>query len=1009
MIRTACAACAFMVLLAGVATQSTAHDHAADPPAPNTQAETIPFTSPEDALAALRLPEGFRATLFAAEPQIRQPISMAFDERGRLWVAECDSYSDQTENFSDHTRDRVVILTDADGDGVAETRTVFWGEGRRVTSAVPGLGGVFVLDAPRLLFFRDADRDDVPDGPPEVLLDGFNDREVRHNIVNGLKWGPDGWLYGLHGILATSHVGPPGTAAADRTPINCGVWRFHPLRLTFEVVAHGTTNPWGLDFDQHGQMFMINTVIGHLWHVVPGAHFQRMYGSDFDPYLYRLLPQTADHFHWDTSEVWSDIRNTGVTPTTDLAGGGHAHCGLMIYQGDNWPAEYRNRLYTVNLHGCRINCDVLEREGCGYVGRHGPDVIFTSDPWFRGIELVYGPDGGVYLADWSDIGECHDNDGIHRTSGRIFRIQHGDVDASPAAPVDLRRESDHQLVGWLASSNEWFVRQARLQLQERSTRPQRRNWNGPQLVEQRYRDAATPRQQIAALGTLQAIGAAPAAWIDAELANSRGMDEHTRAWLVRMRSDAVDSGAAAVLTSLAEAEPSGLVRLHLASALQKLPFQERFFLAAALARHAEDADDPWQSLMIWYGIRDAVSTDPERAVELAAGSELPLVREFVIRRVMQKSGPARGAVVATALRLEGPARVSVLRGMVDGLRGVRRTEPPQGWSALQSAGARSDDSDERQLIAELGAVFGDGRALEDLKATALSAAAVAADRRSSIRSLVEARAADLEAFLTALLDDDIVAAEAARGLAAVDSVSVPELLLARYPALAAEARQEAVATLCSRKPWAMRLLAAVDEGSLSRDELSPFQLRQLLLLRDADLSAAVHRLWPDLEHSQQDRTDRIAALREQLSEATLADADLPRGRQLFDNNCGKCHVLFGEGGRIGPDLTGAQRTNLTYLLENIVDPSLTVATTYRMSVVVLTDGRVLNGVVSERTEQSLKLQTATEQLVIPADEIEELQETKLSLMPDGQLDLLSEQDIRDLIGYLMSPSQTPRP
>lgn len=130
-------------------------------------------------------------------------------------------------------------------------------------------------------------------------------------------------------------------------------------------------------------MFLINTVIGHLWHVVPNSHWRRMYGTHFNPYLFGIMEQTADHFHWDTKEAWSDIRKLGVTDSTSAAGGGHAHSGLMIYQGDNWPKQYQGKAFTVNLHGRRLNCDRLERYKAGFTAKHEPDFLSTGDPWFR--------------------------------------------------------------------------------------------------------------------------------------------------------------------------------------------------------------------------------------------------------------------------------------------------------------------------------------------------------------------------------------------------------------------------------------------------------------------------------------------------------------------------------------------------------------------------------------------------------------------------------------------------
>jgi len=418
-----------------------------------------------EAVIGFKVPAGFEVSLFAAEPHVQQPIAITTDERGRLWVAENYTYAEAATNFDEQQQDRIVILEDTNNDGKFDKRKVFWDGASKLTSVEVGHGGVWALCAPNLLFIPDRDRDDVPDGPPQVMLDGWDDDVVRHNIVNGLKWGPDGWLYGRHGILATSSVGKPGDTASQRQQMNCGIWRYHPVKQLFEIVAHGTTNPWGFDYDDHGQMFFINTVIGHLWHVVPGAHYRRMFGGDLNPYVYELVEQCADHFHWDTGEAWNDVQK-GVTDTTSQAGGGHAHSGLMIYLGDNWPDSYRNSVYTLNFHGRRLNNDILVREGASYVGQHGADLLFAKDEWFRGIDLIYGPDGGVFIADWSDTGECHESDGIHRTSGRIYKVTYGKP--TPVKYSNLAEMSDLELVKLQLHKNDWYVRQSRRLLHERA-------------------------------------------------------------------------------------------------------------------------------------------------------------------------------------------------------------------------------------------------------------------------------------------------------------------------------------------------------------------------------------------------------------------------------------------------------------------------------------------------------------------------------------------------------------
>ncbi|MCU0721930.1 MAG: cytochrome C, partial [Pirellula sp.] len=335
---------------------STADDF---PPIQNSEKSTSLPLSPTETASKARLPDGFHLSVIASEPQVQNPIAMTTDERGRIWIAENYSWSGNgAGGFDPKQRDRIVVLEDSDGDGTYENRKVFADNVHKLTSIEIGNGGVYAISLPNLLFFPDLNRDDAPDSQAQILLNGFDDDAVGHTPANGLKWGSDGWLYGRHGIQATSSIGTPEATDSQRIKINTGVWRFHPTSKRVETVMHGMTNSWGFDFDEHGQMFVINTVIGHLWHVVPGAHVERMYGIDLNPFAFQLIEQTADHVHWDTGEKWNEIQK-GMSSLTDAAGGGHAHIGLMIYQGDNWPAEYRNKLFTLNLHGLRINSNSL--------------------------------------------------------------------------------------------------------------------------------------------------------------------------------------------------------------------------------------------------------------------------------------------------------------------------------------------------------------------------------------------------------------------------------------------------------------------------------------------------------------------------------------------------------------------------------------------------------------------------------------------------------------------------
>jgi len=975
--------------------------------------KSSPALTPQQALEALSLPEGFRATLFAAEPDVRQPIALATDSRGRLWVAENYSYAERERNFDDRFRDRILILEDTDQDGTFDRRTVFWDQGRRLTSVEIGYGGVWVLDAPRLLFIPDRDHNDQPDGEPIVMLDGWNDSRVRHNIVNGLRWGPDGWLYGRHGILATSTVGPPGSSPDQRIRMNCGIWRFHPVRHTFEVVCHGGTNSWGMDWDSNGEMFYINTVIGHLWHVVPGAYYRRMYGEHLRPNLYQVIEQTADHFHWDTTETWSDIRKLGVTKTTDEAGGGHAHSGMVIAQFPDWPEQYSQSVLTVNLHGRRLNRDTLHRHGATFTGRHAPDFIHTTDPWFRGVELHAGRHGELYIADWSDTGECHENDGVHRSSGRIFRITYRSTPQGATPPGDtarLRDLSSVELVDRLSANHEWQSRTVRRLLAERSAEGKDLSLSLARLLKQ-VRNGS-PGTAIRALWTLHTLNAAREPVLVELLQHDR---EELRVAAVRMLSSHSTLAADTVkqLAGLSFSESSGLVLTHLASLLRTLPHEQRWALAEGLASQKRYREDRVLPLMIWYGIEPAVPGHPAAAIQLVNSTEISSLRRFIARRITGniERNPEAVEQLLRLVKVTEPDTdlgSDLVQGMSMALRGWRKAPRPAGWNRFASLLSSHPSTGIQQQIRELSVVFGDGRALDLIEKIAFGNASVS-ERRAAIRTLVRARRAGLVGKLQNLLGNRDLAAEAIYGLAAFNTPETPELLVARFSGFRSAARAEAVNTLVSRPLYAQALLEAIQGGRIPRDAVSAFQIRQMQSFENASIGRQVSDIWPDLKQQSARATRQIRQLQKTLTDDVLSAADRSRGRALFAKSCANCHKLFGEGRSIGPDLTGAQRSNLNYLLENIVDPSATVSKNFQLTSVVLENGRVFNGVVLNRSEKILTLQTADRRVTIPVTDIDETRDSQLSLMPENQLRVMTDQEIQDLISYLMSPGQVPLP
>ena len=976
----------------------------------NTQDPKDQATSAEQTVKNMTVPEGFKVGLFASEPDVHQPIGFAIDDRGRLWVAECFTYEAHGV-YQDQYQDRIVILEDSDGDGQMDQRKVFWQGQGPLTSVSVGSNGVWALCRGELLYFEDKNHDDVPDGEPQVLLEGWNYKTVRHNIVSGLTWGPDGWLYGRHGITDSSLVGTPETEPSRRALIHCGIWRYHPHRKIVEEVSSGTTNPWGFDYDEYGQMFFTNNVNGHLWHMIPGSHYIRMsgHGSDPNPYAYELMTKCADHDHWDSSSgKWTDSRDT--SGVHGELGGGHSHCGGMIYLGDNWPAKYRNSIFLCNTHGHRVNNDALVREGSGYKGTHRPDFLLTGSDWFRGIELKYGPDGAVYLSDWADLGECHDHDGVHRTSGRIYKVSYG----KPTFPgkIDLNKLSDSELVKLQLHPNDWYVRHARRILMERAGESE--NWNQAKAellkIFETNRDVS---RRLRAMWTLFCMNQVNDAWLTKQLQDP---NEHVRIWAIRylVDDDQVPASAVKEFARLAKDEKSGLVRLYLASALQSLPESDRWEIASALDAHHQDTEDRNFTLMLWYGIEPAVMADSDAALHYLKQATRPLVRQLVARRLTEDIDQHPEYVKSLVQQVINTKDIEVkqdlLTGMQAALEGRLKAETPGNWNTLKQQAEKTDSKELQDLVTGLSVVFGDGQTMEVLKKIAM-------DQYQPMKSRYQA----LESLLNNSQDKDLlpVIQQAAyitelqvlafRGLSRFYDPKTVERMLGRYRNIKHQGRLALMDTLCSRKEYVLLLLAAIDKKQVPQEDVSAFHVRQLRNFKDKAVVAKLNQVWGLTRETPEKKRAQIEGYKTLLTAERLQHADRIKGRALYEKTCAKCHRLFGSGGNIGPDLTGSNRTNMDYLLENMVDPSALIPKGYEMVVVALEDGRVLNGNVVRKTDQQLTLQTQTELMVLDRRQIEEMSQSNLSLMPEGQLDKLNEQEIADLIAYLSGHSQVKLP
>ncbi|MCH9652486.1 MAG: c-type cytochrome [Planctomycetes bacterium] len=949
----------------------------------------------KEAAQRMSLPNGFQVSLFAGEPAVVQPIAMTFDARGRLWVVECLSYPGWKKDNTGH--DRVTILEDTNGDGQHDKRTVFLENGVNLTGIEVGFGGVWLTATPNLIFVPDRNNDDRPDGPPEVVLDGW-DLTARHNVFNSLIWGPDGWLYGCNGILSHSRIGAPGTPDDQRTPMDCGVWRYHPTRKTFNVVASGSTNPWGLDFDEFGQAFITNCVIKHLFHIIPGAHYERMFGQDINPYSYTLIPSCADHIHWGGGD-WTTSRTGKVH---DDAGGGHAHSGCAIYLGDNFPAEYRNNVFMCNIHGNRLNRDILEREGPGFEAHHARDFLHANDPWFRGISVKCGPEGGLYFSDWTDTGECHNYEVADKSNGRIYRVTYGDVKTSPR---NLGALSNTELVQLQFDKNEWKVRTARRLLQERAADSKMIAPTTDLIIKL---DPQNEREAVRKLWALYAVGGMAAVQKSGMVKNNAS--EWVRFWAIQLAADEAGPWSPALKTEIA-AQLKGstpLIRRSLASTCQQRirsgHLDEVQEILKALLSNVDDRNDPLLQALNWYALEPVVASHSELVLEWIPEIKMPLVQTFVARRMVGLEGGFESLAAVWKNSSNAEWHTASLKGVLNAYAGVIKLPMPVSWPATYARLQKHTDPNVRYDAKVLGTIFGDAKVVEEFRAVMNDQSQPPKKRMDALNILLTRKAEQLDKTLRSLLDDTDFRTAAIRGLVSVGGKDVPELLLVRYSKVTPAQRQEIIQGLTTRANYAHTLVNAIEKGSVPRTDVSALIIRQMQAINDKKLSSRLKTVWGEIRPISERKQELIKQYRAELTPATLASADMNAGKKLYKKTCATCHKLFGEGQEIGPEITGSQRTSLDYLLDNILDPSAIVPSNYRVVILVLEDGRILQGIVSEENNLHLTLKTATEKLIIPLSSIEARKTSGVSMMPEGMLDKLTPAERRDLIAYLQSPA-----
>ena len=942
------------------------------------------FLSPEAAVDIMTLPDEFDVNVWASEPMITQPMAFCWDDRGRLWVAENRDYESRGDGFSNSGDSRILILEDTDGDGQADSRKVFW-EGMAFPSALAvGFDGVYVGAPPHLLFVPDKDQNDKADvADIEILLTGWGIRD-RHETINSFHWGPDGWLYGLEGFATPSRIRKPEAGEKlyghndpfptdifekEGVDINGGVWRYHPTKDRFEVVAHGFSNPWGIDYDAKGQLFITACVIPHAFHVIPGGIYHRQGGQHFNPYVYSDIQTIVDHGHRS------------------------AHGGARVYLSDAFPKEQYGRLFMANIHEHAVLSDILEPKGSGFVAHHGEDFLYANNGQWIGFSMELGPGGNLYVLDWHDADICG-KDVYQKETGRIYQI-------SPKKSLaenwegrydDLTQKSSVELAQLQTSPSSWHARRARVILQHRA-QDKSLEADAAEVLRGILEGNANPDHRLRAVWALHVSQAINEGELVELLDDS---NTHIRAWAVQLLGEDFDVSKQVVakFTKMTK-DPSPVVRMYLASVLQRLDLSDRWELAKGLVRHKEDIEDHNIPLMLWFGIEPLVPSDPERALELAKASEIPLISQYIARRMVDAD---EVKLLVDQVGKRSLQQGDLLLGLSQGLEGRTDLKAPDNWSAVYNKLKRNRQL--ADLALSVSQDFGSLEASQAYMAKLQDTGLGKEDRIVALNALAAQNWEELPAVLPSLMEEPNLRLSAIQAVASYDSDSLGHLLLENYEQFSPLEKERALQSMASRSSYGWMLTKAMKEGAIPKRDLPAYLARQMRRV----VGNGFVEFWGPIDEMTGDKEQAYKKYEALLTPKALANANLEKGHKLFLQSCGACHQLFGEGGKLGPDITGSNRMQLDYLLENILDPNAVIQDDYKLVVLTTRDGRTYSGNIASENERQLSLKVVgQEDVVLNLSDIQSRQTMEVSLMPEGLLATLSDQEVVDLVGYLQLP------
>lgn len=954
---------------------------------------------PQESLAKMTTPSDLAVDLVLSEPQVAQLTHISFDERGRMWVAQYRQYPypvgvkmlsrdkyyravydkvPPAPPHNDRGRDTISVSESTKGDGVFDKTKVVLDGLNMANAAVRGHGGIWVMNTPYLLFYPDANGDDIPDRDPEVRLAGFG-LEDTHSVANGLVWGPDGWLYGAQGSTTTSHVVRPGIDPPDFTGVyheGAMAWRYHPEKKVYEIFAVGGGNAFELDFDSEGRLYSGHnggTTFGFNYiqeGVFPkGSPDNGKYGPPVNPYAFGML-----------SEMKS--RN----PISRFR---HA---TIVAEGTALPANYVGHFFGADpLHR---NVAVGERYQVGSTFETSDSAIALAgaDPSFRPVYITNAPDGGIYVGDFCEEFIAHGQHyqgQIDSNSGRIWRIRGKDMPLN--TDVNLAVKTSAQLLDVLANPNRWHRYTAVRLLGER-----RDASTISPLRELLKKPAEHPA--LEALWALHQMGQLDEA---TALAALQHPEFAVRIWAIRLLGDEkmLSSNFLVAVTKLAATEPNPEVRCQMMSTARRLPTAQAMPLVTAVLRRDVDAEDPFIPLMCWWTLESHCPADRD-AVIAAVPMDSAMAKQFIVPRLMRRFAAAGGRNdLLTCAQLFNTAPSAehqklLMSGFEEAFKG--RALPPlpdELLTALAKTGLASPYLKVRlrdpAAIADALKVVGDAKAKIE-------------DRLLCVRLFGEVKLPESVPVLLAAVE--------AKNPAALQKAALTSLLLYSEPAIAervagvyanlpADVQAAAQTLLTSRPAWTLAFLKLVEGGQVQAAMLPPATITALRESSDAAVATQAKKIF----HAPVATTKPAARAEIERVRKVIAagNGDPYKGEATFLQRCSVCHTLFHKGGHIGPDLTPYQRDDLGTLLTSVVDPRAEIREGFVNNTLTTTDGRTLNGFVVDKDNAVVVLRGLDGQDVsIPRAEVREMKASPVSVMPEGLLTGLSDQELRDFFAYL---------